>query len=314
MMTNPFGRLVAAVFCALCATFAAREADADKPASPAANSGSEAPLSPAQKGMHDAWAAAIKAMQRGPQSIALKDEAKLALPQGYGFVPKQEAATLMEAMGNSNDDRFLGLIVPLSNEEDWMVSVDYEPAGYIKDDDAKHWKSDELLQKLKDGTEAGNEHREKLGIPPLEVTRWVEPPAYEEATHRLVWSAEAREKGNTAERDPTVNYNTYLLGREGYISLDLITSSAAVESQKPVAKKLLAAVEFNDGKRYTDFNASTDKIAAYGLAALIGGVAVKKLGLLAVIGVFFVKFAKIIVVALAAGGGFFAKLFKRKKA
>jgi uncharacterized membrane-anchored protein len=193
-----------------------------------------------------------------------------------------------------------------------MVSVEYDPAGYIKDEDAKNWDADELLQNLKDGTEAANENRARLGIAPLEVTRWIETPAYDSATQRLVWSAEGRDKGAAADADNTVNYNTYLLGREGYVSLDLITSTSQIEAQKVVARNLLAAVKFNDGKRYADYDASTDKLAAYGLAALVGGVAAKKLGLLALGAAFFAKFFKLIVVAVVAGGAAMRKFFMRK--
>jgi uncharacterized membrane-anchored protein len=262
------------------------------------------------------WQIASKAMQIGPKTIALRDQATLQLPQGYGFVPTREAAQLMEAMGNSENEHFIGLIMPPhageDDAEDWMVSVDYDPAGYIKDEDAKNWNADELLQNLKDGTEAANENRVRLGIPALEVTRWIEPPAYDAATQRLVWSVEGRDKGATADADNTVNYNTYLLGREGYVSLDLITSTSKIESQKAVARNLLAAVSFNDGKRYADYDASSDKVAAYGLAALVGGVAAKKLGLLALGAAFFAKFFKLIAIAVVAGGAAIRKFFVRK--
>lgn len=43
-------------------------------------------------------------------------------------------------------------------------------------------------------------------------------------------------------------------------------------------------------------------MAAYGLAALVAGVAAKKLGLLAMGGIFIAKFFKLIVVALVAFG------------
>jgi len=162
-----------------------------------------------------------------------------------------------------------GVIFAPDNNYDWMVSVDYDPAGYIKDEDAKNWNADELLQNLKDGTEAANENRVRLGIPALEVTRWIEPPAYDSATQRLVWSAEGRDKGAAADSDNTVNYNTYLLGREGYVSLDLITSTSKIESQKAVARNLLAAVNFNDGKRYADYDASSDKVAACEASAAV---------------------------------------------
>jgi uncharacterized membrane-anchored protein len=258
-----------------------------------------------------AWQAADAAMQRGPTTVTLQDQASIELPEGYGFVPRQQAATLMERMGNSVDEHFLGLIFPLSGQE-WFVSVDWEDSGYIKDDDAREWDADELLQSLKDGTEAANEHRKEVGVPPIEVTRWVQSPAYDASNHRLVWSAEAREiEGD--DQDPTVNYNTYVLGREGYISMNLITSSSHVESDKPAAHQLLAAVAFNEGKRYADFDASTDKVAAYGLAALVGGVAAKKLGLVAMLGVILAKFGKLIFIGLIAAGAVIAKLFKRKE-
>ena len=48
-----------------------------------------------------------------------------------------------------------------------------------------------------------------------------------------------------------------------------------------MARALLADISYDKGKAYADFDASSDHIAAYGLAALIGGVALKKLGLFA---------------------------------
>jgi uncharacterized membrane-anchored protein len=259
-----------------------------------------------------AWKAADVVMKRGPQEIELRDQAKLQLPDGYGFIPTKEAARVMSAMGNQTDSRFIGLVIPL-RKENWFVTVDFEPAGYIKDDDAKDWKADELLDSLKEGTEAGNKRRVDLGIAPIQVTRWIEPPKYDANKHHLVWSAEARLKSGD-DPDPTINYNTYVLGREGYVSMDLITTSSTIATDKRAATELLAGVQFDSGKRYGDFNSSTDKVAAYGLAALIGGVVAKKLGLLAVIGVFLAKFAKVIALGAAAFGGGLVKWFRRDKA
>jgi len=78
--------------------------------------------------------------------------------------------------------------------------------------DAKNWDAKELLQNLRDGVEEGNKRRESMGIAPIVVSRWVEPPAYESAAHRLVWSAEVKLK-NSDDPDPAINYNTYVLGR-----------------------------------------------------------------------------------------------------
>jgi uncharacterized membrane-anchored protein len=233
------------------------------------------------------------------------------LPAGYGFIPEKEAAALMRLMGNTTGDAFVGLILPEDDAKRWFVSVDFEESGYIKDDDARDWDADELLQNLISGTEAGNEERTRMGIPAIKVTRWIERPAYESGKHQLVWSAEARLRDG-ADPDPTINYNTYVLGREGYISLNLITSASTVEADKPAARQLLPAVTFKEGKRYADFNSSTDKVAAYGLAALVAGVAAKKPGLLALAGAFILKFAKGFALGVAAAGGLWKWLKGRR--
>jgi uncharacterized membrane-anchored protein len=275
------------------------------------------PATEARQGQAQATRAAIaKAMIRGPATVPLRDEADLQLPDHFGFIPQKEAAEAMKLMGNRTGPDFLGMIVPLSADSDghngsWFISLQYDPAGYIKDDDAQHWDAGKLLQTLKDGTEAANADRERLGIPPIAVTRWVQSPTYESGSHRLVWSAEAKRKDG-ADTDPTINYNTYVLGREGYISLNLITSASGVDHDKVAAGDLLSGVDFKSGKRYGDFNSSTDKVAAYGLAALVAGVAAKKLGLLALLAATILKFAKVIAIAVAAFGAGIVRWFKSR--
>ena len=80
----------------------------------------------------------------------------------------------------------------------------------------------------------------------------------------------------------------------------------------PAARQLLSAVNFKEGKRYADFNSSTDKVAAYGLAALVAGVAAKKPGLLALAGAFILKFAKGFALGVAAAGGLWKWLKGRR--
>jgi len=113
--------------------------------------------------------------------------------------------------------------------------------------------------------------------------------------------------------EQSVNYNTCALGREGYISLNLVTDPASIARDKSAAHELLGALSHNEGKRYADFYSSTDKVAEYGLAALIGGIAAKKLGLFAMFAAFLFKFWKIGLIALAGLGAVAPKLFKRRK-
>jgi uncharacterized membrane-anchored protein len=262
-----------------------------------------------------AFEAANKVSKAGPDSIILTDQAKLALPKGYIFVPQPEAGQVMRANGNTPSSHLLGLIFPNGTGRHWWAKIEFTSSGYVKDEEAKDWDADALLKNLQESTEAGNEDRVERGFTPIEVTGWVERPAYDAATHRLVWSAKVRDKGD--ENDVgSINYNTYALGRDGYFSLDLITDPADIAADKTYAKELLGAIAFVDGKKYTDFIATTDHVAEFGIAALVGGVAAKKLGLLAVIGVFLLKAWKLALLGLVVVGAAARKLisiFSRKK-
>ena len=187
----------------------------------------------------------------------------------------------------------MGLILPEAADGNWWATLDFVKAGYVKDDDAKNWNADELLSNLKEATESQNAERGRRGFPAVEITGWIEPPAYDALSRRLVWSALVRQIGTSGDQG-SVNYNTYALGRDGYFSLDLITSQEAIEANKTVARALLADITYDVGKAYQDFDASSDHIAAYGLAALIGGVALHKFGLFALGAAFVLKFAKVI--------------------
>lgn len=262
------------------------------------------------------WKAALAAAQKahvaGPSEVKLVDQATFKLPKGFIFVPAAEGKRLLVAMGNRVSNNVLGVVFPASDAR-WFVVMQFHKSGYIKDDEAANWKTDELLKGLKAGTEQSNADRRKRGMPEVEVVGWVEAPAYDAATHRLVWSLSSREKNEPAGAERGINYNTYALGREGYISMNLVTGMNTIEAEKPIARTLLAALEYNDGKRYGDFNAATDRVAEYGLAALIGGAAAKKLGLFALIGAFLAKFGKVIGIVVIALGAGAVKFFRGRR-
>ena len=261
----------------------------------------------------EAYAAYVqKVTTPGPAQVAVRDQALLDLPEGFAFVPEKPARDFMKRLGNITDDNFVGVVIS-TRPADWFVIVEYIPAGYVKDDDAKDWKADDLLSSIRDNTEKDNAERRKTKTSELEVLGWIEEPHYDAANHRLIWSIKVRDKGAPASADAVVNYRTLALGREGYVSMGLVTASGMIEAQKPLAKELLAHLTFNKGKGYGDFNASTDRVAEYGLAALIGAVAVKKLGLFAVIAAFVAKGAKFIAVAALGLLAWFRRLFGRRR-
>jgi uncharacterized membrane-anchored protein len=258
------------------------------------------------------WEAANAAMINGPTDVPLGDQAKLHLDAAHQYLPITQAAEVMRMWGNSTGAGFRGLVFDKSPDVPWTISIDYVGEGFVKDDDAKTWNADELLQTLKDGTKSQNELREKLGIPALEIVGWVQTPNYDSGKHQLAWSIKGIDPKAPADAPATINYNTYALGRDGYFEVNLMTTSKTIDTDKAAALKVVSAVDYNEGKRYADFNAATDHIAEYGLAALVAGVAAKKLGLLAVAGLFLAKFAKIIIAAVFVGGGGLFKFFRKK--
>jgi uncharacterized membrane-anchored protein len=254
-----------------------------------------------------------RAASAGPLDVPLAGEAVLKLPAGMLFMPQPHATRVLNAMGNPGQDpRLQGLVFPAESAR-WFVTVRYENSGHIKDDDARDWNADDLLKSYREGTEEANKERQRMNVPALEILGWAEKPAYDASTHRLVWAMSSREKGAPENEPQGVNYNTYALGREGYFTLNLVTALADLPAHKPASHALLSALNFNEGRRYSDFNASTDHLAEYGLGALVVGVAAKKLGLLAAAGLFLAKFAKVGLVGLALVGGAVARFFKRGK-
>jgi uncharacterized membrane-anchored protein len=248
----------------------------------------------------------------GPAQIPIRDQATINLPDGYMFFPEKPAKQLMEKLGNQVDSTLVGLIVP-QQLGDWFVLVEYNPTGHISDEDATSWNADELLEQIRKNTETANGERRKSGIGELEIVGWAEKPKYDKATQRLIWSVAAHTKGKSDDAQDIVNYKTLMLGREGMVSLNMVAPLSAIATEKSYVTLLLSKVDFTNGRKYADFNAKTDHIAEYGLAALIAGVAVKKLGLIAVITAFVLKFAKIIGLAVVGGLAAFRRFIRRKK-
>jgi uncharacterized membrane-anchored protein len=274
-------------------------------------------LSAARSAAADAEGPATIPWQPGPTNVSLGHDVDLNLPEPYVFLGMPEASKLMEKLGNFHNENLLGLVGSKGENDDWLVTVRYDDEGFIKDDDEV--KADELLDAIRKGTEEANKERVERGFKAIHVEGWAEPPRYEKSVHHLVWALNARGEGGTS-----VNYNTRVLGRRGFISINLITSPEHLATNKTVAASLLASTRFRAGARYEDFDKQKDKVAEYGLIGLVlggaglGAAKLVKVGLLAkfskVIFAALIAAKKVIFVALAGLGAFVKRLFSRKEA
>ena len=244
------------------------------------------------------------AWQQGPLDAPLGEQATLKLSADYRFLGPKDTERLLREMGNFPSGAELGLVTGHSGDSDWFVVIRFIDAGYVEDHEAAEWDADEMLSSIKEGTEEANAKRREMGMEALTVKGWEEKPHYDKATNKVVWAIAADTSQGT-----TVNYNTLALGRHGYMSMNLVADLSQLPALKSHAASLLSNLNFVQGKRYVDFDRTTDKVAAVGPAALIAGAAFKS-GLFAKLLVLIIAFKKVILLAGVAVIGFIWKLVK----
>ena len=243
---------------------------------------------------------------QGPATARLGDVAQIELPAGYAFLDGKATRALLKASGESPTGNELGFMRPTNGE--WSVIFEFSNIGYVKDDDKDKLDAAKLLQSYKDGTAAQNKEREAAGRPPLIVVGWEQEPRYDPETHNLTWAIRATSGG-----EPLLNYNTRLLGRKGVMEVVLICDPKDLPGTLPTFKNILAEHKFQTGQAYAEYRPG-DKVAKYGLAALItagAAVGAAKLGLLGPVILFFKKAWKLLIVAVVAAAASVKKLFGR---
>lgn len=250
--------------------------------------------------------------------IVLQDGlATLQVPAEFRYLNSEQTEQVIVAWGNPPDNETLGMILPADrgvlSDDGWAVIITYDADGYVKDDEAEKINYAELLQQMQEDVKASNVERVQHGYKTVELIGWATPPHYEQTTHKLYWAKELK-FGDSPEN--TLNYNIRVLGRRGVLVLNAISSMAQLPMIDEKMQEVLAFVDFNDGHRYTDFNPSVDKVAAYGLGALIAGKVAVKAGLFKMLLGFLLAAKKFVLLALIGLGvflrKFLVKIFKNR--
>ena len=246
---------------------------------------------------------------KGPAKAVMKDVAEIQVPEGYVFTGAKGTQALLKRMGNPINGSELGFLSPTSMT--WFVVFEYNECGYIKDTDKDKLDAAKMLAAIQKGNEAGNAERKRMGSAPLHVTGWEQPPRYNEETHNLEWAIRAESEGR-----PILNYNTRLLGRKGVMEVSLVVDPPELAATLPVFQTLLKDYNFSSGQQYAEYRPG-DKIAKYGLAALVTGAGVAvaaKTGLLTALFLFLKKGWKLVVVGVVAVGAFIKRLITGRTA
>lgn len=245
-----------------------------------------------------------------PGEIATMD-----LPASFRYLdPADTEKLITDGWGNPPGAKTLGMIVPADvnplSEAGWGVVVTYDKDGHVKDDDADKINYTDLLKDMQEGMAENNKARQEQGYAPMSLVGWAEQPSYDKGQHKLYWAKELHTDGS---KENGLNYNIRVLGREGVLVLNAVSGMEQIAQVKQEMKKVTAFTEFTPGNRYTDFNASTDKVAEYGLAALVAGGVAAKLGFFGKIFALLLAFKKVLLLGVAAAGSWIYKLLGRKK-
>jgi uncharacterized membrane-anchored protein len=238
----------------------------------------------------------------GPAVVELGDKlAQLDMSDAYLFADGDDTRAVMEYLGNPPTNAEVGMIIPNSEDENWFIVFEYSDIGYVRDDDSDEIDAAAILESYKQGTEAANEQRVDMGATPIHVTGWFEEPFYNAQTNNLTWAMMLEDD----EKMQTVNYNTRILGREGYMSAVLVADPERLNTLKTELAGIVSNFSYKQGNRYAEY-IQGDKLSKLGLTALIAGgagAAAVKLGLFQALA----KFWKAIVVGILA---FFGAIWK----
>ena len=243
--------------------------------------------------------------------------ATITLPPSFRFLAEQDSRRLLVAWGNPPESAqgVLGMLVPSDvsplSEDGWAIVVTYDDDGFVNDEDAKTLNYDKVMSEMQEQTVANNEARQKEGFEPITLIGWAEPPHYDAQSHKMYWAKELKFGSST---DHTLNYSIRILGRRGVLVLNAVSSVDQLETVKKGTPDVLAAVEFNEGHRYSDYLPGTDKAAAYGIGGLILGATAAKAGFFKLIWVALLASKKLILAGLVAAGAAIKKFLGGRSA
>ena len=242
--------------------------------------------------------------------------ATLDLPPSFRYLnPEDSGRVLVDAWGNPPGGTTLGMIFPADvsplSQSGWGIVITYDEDGHVSDEEADTIDYDEMLKDMQSSMEEANVERKKEGYEPVSLVGWAEAPSYDKANHKLYW---AKELAFGDAQQHTLNYNIRVLGRQGVLVLNAVAGMDQISTIKAEMPNVLSATNFKAGNNYADFNSSTDKVATYGIAALVAGGVAAKMGLFAKLFALLIAFKKVILFGLIAlGVGIKKFLGMRKK-
>jgi len=191
---------------------------------------------------------------------------------------------------------------------DQTIYIRYKDEGYVTIDDWKSIKHEDLIDEMRQIQNSWKDQLKKEGKNYVEELNWINKPTFDSEKNAVYFSYEGSWNGKKGKYK-TMETSSIVLGRNGYLDLSFVTSinneTTKVELQQisNLAKDFTEGIDFLEGSKHTDYK-SGDKIAALGIGGLVAGTlgvkVLAKVGILAKLAPFLMKFWWIIFAPIAA--------------
>ncbi len=218
--------------------------------------------------------------QRGPIMAPIGNSlAEIEISEDYLFLDAAGTRKFMELTQNPVSGDELAVLAPVDEQAGWFVVFEFDGIGYVSDEEKDELDADAMITSIRAGTEAANEARRERGWDVMNIVGWHEEPHYDERTNNLSWAIIGESGGHQ-----NVNRIVKVLGRRGVMSVTLVADPTELASAIPLTDSLLDGYHYRAGSTYAEYVPGSDKLATYGLAALVvggGAAALAKSGLLA---------------------------------
>jgi uncharacterized membrane-anchored protein len=230
--------------------------------------------------------------------------AKIMLKDGFQYLDRAGAKAVLTDIWHNPPQAstdVLGMIVPKDfdplEESSWAVTIQSENDGYVKDDEFASMNFDDVLKEMQEGSKEASKARVEAGYGKMELAGWATAPRYDKDQHKLHWA----KKYDVDAPGQALNYDIRILGRSGHLELSLISDMNHFKDIEANVPTILSMVDFTEGNRYADYK-SGDKVANYGIAALITGGVLAKTGFFAKIAILLAKGWKLALLAVVGVG------------
>jgi len=277
-----------------------------QPDATAAAEPTEQEISVRRKAMEDkiesfGWSRGAKA--------TLGSMAEVAIPKGWRFTTTNGTGEMLKLYDNIPSGKELGMLTT-EGFGPWVI-FEFAEEGYIKDDEKNELDADALLKGHQENQEAANEYRKEQGLGAMHVLGWALKPRFNDQTKNLEWALRIGADGGSE----SINYSTRLLGRHGVMQVELVCAPDEMQTLLPQYQGIMAGFQYVTGNSYAEYREG-DKVAKYGLTALVAGgaaVAAGKMGLFAKLSGLLAKLGKGIIIVIIGIGAAIKKFFGRKE-